>query len=162
MRSKIITKIALVAALYAVITIVLAPISYDNIQVRISEALTLLPFFMGYKAAVGLWIGCMIANIYGGLGLIDIIFGALLTLIAGIFTARARSIYTGGIYPVLFNAFGVGLILKYVLDLPIPYYQLVISVGIGELISVYVIGVPLMKLINKKIDLNDGSTDSRG
>ena len=151
MKTKLIVRIALIAAVYAVITIILAPISYGNIQVRVSEALTLLPFFMGYKAAVGLWLGCMIANIYSSMGLIDIIFGALLTLIAGIFTARARNIYTAGIYPVVFNAFGVALILHLVLGF--PYFITTLYVGIGQAISVYILGIPLMKIVKKKLNI---------
>jgi uncharacterized membrane protein len=153
MNSKMIAKIGIIAALYAVITIILAPISFGGIQIRISEALTLLPFFMGFKAVIGLWLGCMIANVYGGLGLIDIIFGALLTLIAGFFTARSSTIYKAGIYPVIFNAFGVALILKLVLDL--PYFITAFYIGMGQFISVYMIGIPLMKLIDKRINLND-------
>ena len=157
---KLITRIALIAALYVVITIIFAPISYGHIQVRISEALTLLPFFLGYPAAIALWIGCMIANVYGGLGLIDIIFGALITLAAGIFTARARSLYRGAVYPVVFNAFGVGFILYYLLDLEfvifgydLTYFVHVFYVGLGQFISVYLIGIPLMKLLHKKLNL---------
>ncbi len=140
-----ITKIAAIAALYAVITIVLAPISYGPIQVRISEALTLLPFFMGSPAAVGLWIGCMIANYFGGNGLIDIVFGAGITLIAGLLTARARNLYIGAIYPVLLNAFGVALILYLAFEL--PYWITALQVGLGQLIAVFVLGILLMKIL---------------
>ncbi|MFW5998140.1 MAG: QueT transporter family protein [Bacillota bacterium] len=149
MKVKIITRIALIAAIYAVVTIILAPISYGHIQVRISEALTLLPFFLGYNAAVGIWLGCMLANIYGGLGLIDIIFGALISLIAGLFTARSQNIYIAGIYPVIFNAFGIALILN--IALGVPYLITVVYVGVGQFISVYIIGIPLMKLLKEKI-----------
>ncbi len=155
MTTKQLTRIALIAALYVVITVLLAPISYGHIQVRISEILTLLPFYMGYPAALALWIGCMIANAYGGLGLIDIIFGSLITLIAGIFTARARSIYTGAIYPVVFNALGIGYILYYALDLELSYFMHVLYVGGGQFISVVLLGIPLIKLLNKKINLKD-------
>ena len=152
-HSKTLARIGLIAALYVVITIVLHPISYSNIQVRLSEILTLLPFFMGYPAAIGLWIGCMIANIFGGLGLIDIIFGSLITLIAGLFTARASSLYEASIYPIVFNAFGVALILKITSDL--PYLWTALSVGLGQFIAIFVIGIPIMKLLNKKIDLKE-------
>ncbi|ADL12729.1 QueT transporter family protein [Acetohalobium arabaticum] len=148
-NSKLITKIAGVAALYAVLTILLAPISYGAIQVRIAEALTLLPFFLGSWAAVGLWIGCMFANIFGGLGLIDIIGGSALTLVAGLLTARARNIWEAGIYPVIINALGVGLILNITLQL--PYWSTSFYVGIGELISVYVIGVPAISITMEKV-----------
>ena len=142
-----IAKIAVIAALYAVITIILAPISYGAIQVRVSEALTLLPFFMGSPVAVGLWIGCMIANYIGGYGLIDIVFGAGITLIAGLLTARSRKLYIAAIYPVVLNAFGVAFILYYTLEL--PYWLTALQVGIGQFIAVFILGIILMKILKK-------------
>ena len=166
MKTKDVTRIAAIAAIYVVITIIFAPISYGHIQLRVSEALTLLPFFMGYPAAIGLFIGVMIANIAGGLGMIDIVFGSLITLAAALFTARARSLYTAGIYPVVFNAFGIGLILYFILGIRIVdpnvgaalsaflnYLAHVVTVGLGQIAAVYIIGIPLMKLLHKKIDL---------
>ncbi len=76
----------IIAALYAVLTIALAPLSYGVYQIRVSEALTVLPFIYA-PAAVGLFVGCFVANIFGGNGLQDIVFGSLLTLLAGISTA---------------------------------------------------------------------------
>ncbi len=168
MKTKDMTKIALIAAIYVVITIAFYWISYGPIQVRVSEAMTLLPYFMGYPAAVGLLIGVFIANIAGGLGLIDIIFGPLITFFAAILTARASSIYKAGIYPVLFNALGVGLILYFIIGLEFfaadtfaspfltglfNYLAHVFFVGIGQFIAIYIIGIPLMKLLDKKINL---------
>ncbi|MFP4015473.1 MAG: QueT transporter family protein [Halanaerobiales bacterium] len=147
LNAKQITKIAAIAALYAVLTVILAPISYGPIQVRISEALTLLPFFMGSPSAIGLWIGCMLANYIGGYGPIDIIFGAGITLIAGLLTARSRNFYVAGIYPVLLNAFGVALILFYQLE--VPYWITALQVGVGQFIAVYIFGIILMKLLKK-------------
>ncbi|GAB6137864.1 QueT transporter family protein [Halanaerobaculum tunisiense] len=144
------TKMGIIAALYVVITVVFSPISYGPIQVRISEGLTILPFFLGSWAAVALWIGCMIANFIGGLGMIDIVFGSLLTLIAGLLTARSKNIWLAGIPPVIINAFGVALILYYTLE--VPYWMTTLYVGAGEAISVYLIGVFLIgKVLNKKI-----------
>ena len=157
-NAKKITKIAVIAALYAVITIGLAPISYGNIQVRISEALTLLPFFLGIPAAIGLWIGCIFANYFGGFGVIDIVLGAGLTLFAGLFTARAKNLYIGAIYPVVFNAFGVAFILYYTLKL--PYWLTVLQVGIGEFVSVFIVGIMLMKIL-KKYDFFKGVNNDR-
>ncbi|HHU92209.1 MAG TPA: QueT transporter family protein [Halanaerobiaceae bacterium] len=144
---KEITKLALIAAIYVVITLALAPISFGGLQVRISEALTLLPFFLGAPAAIALWIGCMLANYVGGLGIIDIVLGSALTLIAGLLTARARNMYIAGIYPVAINAFGVAFILYYTLEL--PYWLSVLQVGVGQFISVYIIGFLLVRIINK-------------
>ena len=144
---KEISKLAVIAAIYTVVTVILAPISYGNIQVRLSEALTLLPFYLGTPTAISLCLGCMLANYLGGTSIIDIVFGSLLTLIAGLFTAKARNIYTAGIYPVLFNAFGVALILHYTIKL--PYLLTVLYVGSGQFISIYIVGFSLMKLLER-------------
>lgn len=150
-KPEVITKIGIIAALYVVITLIFSPISYGPIQVRFSEGLTILPFFLGSWSAVGLWIGCMIANFAGGLGLIDVVFGSLLSLIAGLLTARAKNIWTAGIYPVVINAFGVALILKIVGELgEAPYLITVFTVGLGQVISVYLIGVLIIGKAFKK------------
>ncbi len=147
MKTRTIARIGLLAGLYAVITLSAHPISYGPIQVRISELLTLLPFYFGGWAAVGLWIGAMIANSFGGLGLIDIIFGAGLTLVAGLLTARAGSLITAAIPPIVINAFGVAFILHLVMG--VSYPVTVLYVGIGQFAAVGLLGVPVMKLLEK-------------
>lgn len=143
-----ISWIGIISALYVVITIVFAPISYGPIQVRISEALTLLPFF-DPRAIYALFLGCLFSNIFGGLGIYDIIFGSLLTLIAAFLTSKMKNIYIAGIPPVLINAFGVSLYLSLLFKL--PYLLTVLYIAIGESISVYAIGVPLFLYIGKRI-----------
>jgi uncharacterized membrane protein len=149
---KLIAKIGLLAALYIVLTVI-NPLSYGPIQVRVSEGLTIVPFFLGSWAAVALWLGCMLANLIGGLGMIDVIFGSLLTLIAGLLTARAKNIWLGGIYPVVINALGVALILYYVLE--VPYWITTLQVGAGQLISVYILGIGVLGQVFKRTDLKD-------
>ena len=78
---RFLTESAVIAAIYALLTVIFAPISYGLLQVRISEALTVLPAYTP-AAIPGLFAGCLIANIIGGNGLLDIIFGSLATLIA--------------------------------------------------------------------------------
>ena len=73
-KTNFMVQAALIGAIYATITIAFAPISYGQLQVRISEALTILPFFTP-AAIPGLFIGCIVANIYGGQGMIDIEIG---------------------------------------------------------------------------------------
>ena len=80
LTSKIV-KSALIAALYAVLTIILAPISYGPIQFRISEILVLLAF-LDPIYIVGLTLGCLISNLFGGYGLMDITFGTLATFLS--------------------------------------------------------------------------------
>jgi hypothetical protein len=90
---------ALIAAIYATVTIILAPISYGPIQVRVSEALTLLPYLWP-QAIPGLFIGCLIANFAGGFGIIDVVFGSAATLIAAIITSRMPTPYLAAVPPI--------------------------------------------------------------
>ena len=78
---------ALIAAVYVVLTLVFAPFSYGEIQVRISEALTILPFFTP-AAIPGLFVGCILANLLGGAIPLDIAFGSIATLIGAVFTLQ--------------------------------------------------------------------------
>jgi len=80
-------RAALIAAIYVILNIIFAPISYGPVQVRIAEALVVLPFIEP-SAIIGLSVGCVLANIYGGLGMVDAIGGSLCTLIAAYFTYK--------------------------------------------------------------------------
>lgn len=138
----------IIAALYAALTIILAPISYGVYQFRVSEALTILPFIYP-MAIVGLFIGCLVANIFGGNGLPDIIFGSLFTLIAGYLTYLTSKIKTreigmilAPIPPIVINAFGVSIYLSQITKM--SYFYVVHMVGIGELVVCYVLGLPLL------------------
>ncbi|GAB6098824.1 hypothetical protein JCM16358_07030 [Halanaerocella petrolearia] len=93
----------------------------------------------------------MIANIFGGLGIIDIIFGSILTLVAGLLTSKAPNKWLAGIFPVIINALGVALILKYTVGA--PYWITSLYIGIGETISVYIIGIPIIKLLTNKLKI---------
>jgi uncharacterized membrane protein len=96
-----------IAALYTALTVAFAPISYSNIQFRVSESLTVLPILMP-ESIPALYIGAMIANIFGGFGMQDIIFGSLATLIAALGTYALRRITVLALLcPVIVNALGV-------------------------------------------------------
>ena len=83
------TQAAMIAAIYVVLTVVFAPFGFGEVQVRVAESLTILPFFTP-AAIPGLFIGCLIGNILGGAIIPDIIFGSLATLIAACFTYTLR------------------------------------------------------------------------
>ena len=138
---------ALIAALYAVLTIVLAPISYGPLQCRVSEALTLLPFYLP-EAVPGLFAGCVLANIYGGFGILDIIFGSLATLIAAVLTRKSRNIYIAALWPVVSNMIIIGALLHYLEN--VPLIMTGIYVALGEFGACYIIGVPLMKILEHR------------
>lgn len=142
-----IVQAGLIAAIYAVLTIAFAAISYGQIQVRVSEALTILPFFTP-AAIPGLFIGCLVANIYGGLGLIDIVFGSLATLIAALITCYVRKYkYIAPLPAVIVNGIVVGIILKVVYGAPLIASML--WVALGEAIACYGLGLPLLLSLKK-------------
>jgi len=139
-------RVAMIAAIYVVLNIIFAPISYGPIQVRIAEALVVLPF-IDSSAIIGLYLGCILANVYGGLGMVDIIGGSLCTLIAAYLTYKAKNPKLAPLPPVLINAFGVSIYLHLLFDL--PYWITVLYIGIGEVIACYILGYPLLILLIK-------------
>ena len=157
----------LIAALYTVATIALAPLSFANLQFRVSEALTLLPVFTG-AAIPGLTIGCMIANAVGVAtganiaGWLDIIFGSSATLIAAILSRLLRKIEWKGIPylsilpPVVMNALIVGGELAVVYQ--IPFWMCALEVGAGELGVCVILGIPLALALKKTKLFDNGET----
>lgn len=139
--AQYIARVAVIAAVYVAITLLLAPVSYGLFQVRVSEALTVLPFVSAY-AVPGLALGVFIANIFGGLGLIDVIFGTLATFIAAVLTRRMPAPYLAPLPPVLVNALIVGTYLSFLLDYPL--FLGIIQVGAGQLLACYLLGLPLL------------------
>lgn len=141
---------AMIAAIYVVLTIVFAPFSYGEVQVRISEALTILPVFTP-AAIPGLFIGCLISNILGACILPDIIFGSFATLIGAVFTwqLRNKNPLLAPLPPILSNTIIVPLILRYGYMVPLPIPLMMLTVGIGEVISCGVLGMILYTALNK-------------
>jgi uncharacterized membrane protein len=148
-RTRFLCETALIAAIYAALTLLLAPISYGPIQMRVSEALCVLPFFTP-AGVPGLFIGCVLANLYTiGLGPLDIIFGSLATLIAAFLTwkIRNKNKWLLPLPSVLVNAFIVGWVLTVQYGISYPFN--VLTVGAGQAIACYVIGMPLWFLLNR-------------
>ena len=141
----------MVAALYAVLTVALSPISYGPVQLRVSEALTLLPWYRP-EAVLGLFAGCVVANFFGGYGLVDMIAGSCATLIAALLTRKAKNIWLAALYPVLSNMFIIGAMLHILID--VPLVMTCIYVGLGEACACYLLGVPLMKTLERRGILN--------
>lgn len=139
----------LMAALYAVVTVQLGSLGYSWVQVRLSEALTPLPYLFGFPAVIGLALGCTVANVFSPVGLADMVFGPLLTLLAAVlswkFNFRRRLLAC--VYPVVVNAFGVSTYLAAISN--VPYAWSVLGVGVGEAISAILIGYPLLRAIEK-------------
>ena len=147
---------AVIAAVYAALTILLAPISYGPVQLRVSEALTVLPFLIP-STVWGLFAGCVLANLYTG-SILDIIFGSLATLGAALCTAyfgkqgsTVKTRLLGCLMPVVFNAVIVGAVLTWgygfqEFESPLASYGFnALTVGVGEAGVLYLIGYTLLR-----------------
>ncbi|NLL67933.1 MAG: QueT transporter family protein [Clostridiaceae bacterium] len=149
LSSKFMVQSALLAAIYAVFTIMLGSFGYGPIQFRIAEALTVMPAVMP-SAIPGLFIGCILANIIGNFGAIDVIFGSLATLLAAFSTYLLRKyplLYP--LPPVFFNAIIVGSYVYLLYDKSFSMAYTMLYIGISELIICYGLGLPLIAFIKK-------------
>ena len=150
------TQAAMIAAIYVVLTYVFAPFSFGEVQIRIAEALTILPVFTP-AAIPGLFVGCIVGNILGGAILPDIIFGSIATLIGAFGTYALRKHKFACTWPpVIANMvivpfvlrYGYGFITEYKgVDWSIPFNAL--TVGIGEVITCVILGSVLLRVLNK-------------
>lgn len=144
------TRAALIAALYVILTFIsqMFGLASGVIQIRLSETLTVLPLF--YKEAIpGLWIGCIIANILTGCAPWDVVFGSLATLLGAIGTyyiGRKKPIL-GPIFPIISNMVIVPLVLQAVYGVKESFIFLAVTVGIGEVICCGLLGWQLYKAL---------------
>lgn len=161
-NTKNLITAAIIGALYAVLTMVLAPISYGALQFRVSEVLCILPFFMPFTAW-GLFVGCIVANLMSTAGVLDVVFGSLATLITCLCiawcgkkgnTLKARLLAC--LMPVVWNGLIVGATLTIALVglNPLTHFGAFLvfagEVALGELGVMYLIGLPLMTYLPKQ------------
>jgi len=147
-----ITQGAIIAAAYAALCLAAAPISYGPVQFRIAEALCVLPYFTPV-AIPGLFVGCVLANIIGGFGLYDIIFGSLATLLAAFCSYKLRKYkWLVPLPAVIVNAVVVGLMLSLIFAQGSVFYCIA-YVGLGQAVTCYLLGMPLLMILEnyKKI-----------
>lgn len=169
MKSKITTKqlvqIALIAAVYAVLTAIFMSVSFTALQLRVSEVMVFLAYF-NPLATIGLTLGCFIANLLmSPAPLLDCVFGTLATLLSvgaisltsKIFKGNKIGIVVASIWPVLFNAVIIGAMLCFAGIVPMEEGSAVAtliatmaSVGFGEMMVVMVMGIPLTYLLMTK------------
>ena len=144
------TQAAMIAALYVVLTFLASALGLasGSIQIRFSEALTILPYFTP-AAIPGLFIGCLLSNTLTGCAILDIIFGSFATLIGAIFTYKLRKFkWLAPVPPIIANAIVVPLVLKYVYFIE-PLWFSFVTVTAGELISCGVLGMMLLFSLQK-------------
>lgn len=173
MQARRLTRLALVASLYVVLTYlanILGPgfnLGYGPVQIRVSEGLAMLALYDPLMP-LALYAGCLLANVVGGMGLPDIVFGPLLTLAAGYATWWLRRLpVLPFLPPIIFNALGVSAYLYLLLGIDFgfrptaaagawtsilnwiaahPYWAMVISIGIGQSLAVVVFGNIFMRV----------------
>ena len=142
-KAKFVAQAAIIAAVYTVLKVFIAAFNLASgaIQVRVSEALTILPVFTP-AAVPGLFIGCLISNTVTGAAPLDIVFGSIATLIGafGTYRLRSGSRILASIPPIVANVLIIPFVLSWVYQIPgsIPFFML--TVGVGEVISCLVLG----------------------
>ena len=152
-----------VAALYATLTIVVAPIAYGPLQFRIAEVLCILPFFFPFTIW-GLFVGCIVANLLSPYGMLDVVVGSLASLLAAYCTMQIGKLGRERISikalacfpPVIFNAVFIGALIAYFMvgageaDAFFAAFILnSLQVGFGQLVVLYVLGLPLLVYLPK-------------
>ena len=148
-NTRTLVRAALIAALYTVLTLLLQPLSYGEVQIRFSEALTLLPILLP-EAVPALAVGCLLANILGGCTIFDIVFGTLATLLAALCTRKLRDrFWLAALMPVLFNGVIVGAVVHYCYAPVFPLPLSMLSVAAGEAVACLVIGPLLIRVMQR-------------
>lgn len=157
-KSLFLTQAAMIAALYVVLTELsnIFGLASFAVQIRFSEALTILPFFTP-AAIPGLFVGCIISNLLVSANIIDIIFGSLATLVGAVFTYNIRiygskntkkTAWFAPLPPILSNTLIIPIVLKYAYGLE-PLWLFFITVFLGEFISCGILGIPLLFILKK-------------
>ena len=157
--TKVLTRAGIIACLYVVLSLVTFGFNGGAIQLRLSEGLTILPLFF-VESIPALFVGCLLSNLISGLALIDVIFGALITLLAGVFTylvgklvkRKDFKVLLGGIFPVILNALLLPVIWKFCYELEYIYSVQALFLFCSQCISVYGLGTPTFFTIKRLRD----------
>ena len=149
-KTRMIAYAAMIAAIYVILTWLFAPFGFGEVQIRISEALTILPAFTP-AAVPGLFVGCLIGTILSGAILPDIVFGSLATLIGAVLVYRMRNLnkLCLPLAPILSNTLIVPFVLYYGYGVPLPIPLLMLSIGAGEFVSCGVLGMILYRALSR-------------
>ena len=148
-KALFITQAAVIAALYVVLVVIFNYISFGPIQFRVAEALTILPYFTP-AAIPGLFIGCLFSNFITGCAPYDVLFGSLATLIGAFGTYALRKYkFLAPVPPIVANTIIVPFILAFVYQVEDAIPFLMLTVGIGEVISCGILGMLLLFALQK-------------
>ena len=162
MNARYLSKASLIAAIYIVLVLVqvlpfpLATLAFGPIQLRLAEGLVLLPFVEA-AAIPGVFVGCLLSNLllasYSGFGLIDIIGGSLVTLIAAILTSKMKTRISAMIPPVVLNGLIVSIWVSYFTR--VPYLITLLGISVGELVSVAIFGSLFLYVYEKATNFKE-------
>lgn len=143
-----ILRVVMIAAMYIVVTVITAQFSFLDVQLRITESLCILPVFTPV-AVPGLFVGCFFANLLAGAPWPDVVFGSLATLIGayGTWKLRNQKPYIATIPPIVANLLVVPLILRFAYGLQTAIPLMMLTVGLGEICSVGVLGLLLYRIL---------------
>ena len=153
LNTKKLAVVTVFAALYAVGVVFLAPISFGIVQVRVADAMLPLAMIFGLPGALGLSLGCLVSNVFGGLGIVDIVGGASANLVACTLAwyigrkGRGAQRFLGTVAITVVVGLIVGGYLSWLLQVPLEISLL--GVLIGEMIAVNLIGFPLEEAIRR-------------
>lgn len=144
-------RAAVIAGVYAAVTVSLGELGYGPVQVRVSEALTVLPCLDPVGGTVGVVVGVFLANLVGPYGFVDTVLGTLLSLLAALLTARMPRAWLAPLPPVVINALGVPLYLQFLAG--VPYWPTVGTVFLGQLVACYGVGYPLLLALQARPEI---------
>ena len=155
-NTRYLARAGVIAALYVVLTYLagLMNLAYGPVQFRFSEALTVLPFLFP-EAIPGLFVGCIVSNLISPYGVLDLVVGSLATLLAAVWTNRCGKRWFAPMPPVVANAVLVGAMIAWYEAgfgagfVPAFAYN-ALTVGLGELIVCYVLGLPLLAVLENR------------
>ena len=148
-KTRALVRGAIIAAIYTALTLLFAPISYGEVQIRIAESLTLLPVLLP-EAVPALAVGCLLANVLGGCTIFDIVFGTPATLLVAIAARQLRNrVRLAMLMPVLFNGVIVGAVVHFAYAPVIPLPLCMIFVAAGEAVACCVLGPIVLKMLRR-------------
>ena len=153
MNNKEISLIAIISALYSALVIGLAPISFLPIQIRIADAMLPLSIIFGMPAIIGLTLGTIVANVFGGLGFVDIIGGGFANLVAAYVAWKVGSLkikyawITAVVLQIIIVGTVVGIYLAVLFEIPILIS--ISNILISSAVSVGIIGYSVLKIVSR-------------
>ena len=140
---------AAIAAIYVVLTMLFAPISFGPVQFRISEALCILPYFTP-AAVPGVFLGCLLSNLLCGAAALDVIFGSLATLVGAVGSYVLREYkWAVCVPPILSNTIIIPWVLRYAYGSEDMILFAMVTVGIGEVLAIGVLGNGLRAILER-------------